>query len=69
MTAEWLETLTPEHYRVTRDAGTEQAFTGPYWRNKEAGTYACISCEPPLFTSDMNDDSDTGWPLFLPQFL
>ncbi len=49
--AEWREKLTPEQYRVLRQAGTERAFTGKYEKNKAAGEYVCAGCGQPLFES------------------
>ena len=61
---EWRKKLTPEQYRVAREKGTERAFTGQYWDNKEEGVYRCVGCGTPLFTSGSKYDSGTGWPSF-----
>lgn len=56
--------LTPLQYEVTQNAGTERAFSGEYWDTKQPGTYRCIVCEEPLFSSDTKYDSGSGWPSF-----
>jgi peptide-methionine (R)-S-oxide reductase len=61
---EWQRELTPEQYRVTREQGTERAFTGEYWDTKEEGVYRCVCCGTPLFDSETKFDSGTGWPSF-----
>lgn len=56
--------LSPLQYRVTQEAGTEQAFTGEYWDSKQPGTYRCVVCDAELFSSDTKYDSGSGWPSF-----
>ena len=62
--AEWQEVLTDEQFYVTRQAGTERAFSGEYWKHKEKGLYACVCCGSELFRSDAKFDSGCGWPSY-----
>src|SRR3989344_100822 len=56
--------LTPEQYHVLRERGTEAPGTGKYLHEKKDGTYTCVVCENPLFSSKAKFDSGTGWPSF-----
>ena len=62
--AEWAGELTPEQFRVTRQQGTERAFSGKYWDHHEAGVYTCVCCGERLFRSEDKFESGTGWPSF-----
>jgi peptide-methionine (R)-S-oxide reductase len=60
----WRERLTPEQYKVTREGGTECAFTGALHGQKADGIYYCVCCETPLFDSATKFESGTGWPSY-----
>jgi len=62
--AEWKKILTPEQYKITREKGTERAFTGKYHDCKDIGVYKCACCGAELFDSDTKYDSGSGWPSF-----
>ena len=61
---EWREELTPEQFRVLREKGTEPAFSGEYYTNKEDGMYLCAGCGTELFSSDHKYESGSGWPSY-----
>jgi peptide-methionine (R)-S-oxide reductase len=67
MTDPYKDKLTPEEYRVTRQAGTERPYTGEYLNNKATGNYLCKCCGAKLFESGAKFDSGCGWPSFYEQ--
>jgi peptide-methionine (R)-S-oxide reductase len=60
----WENKLGEFTYKILRQKGTERAFTGTYWDNKDEGVYICAGCQLPLFSSDTKFRSGTGWPSF-----
>ncbi len=64
MTDSYKDKLSPEAYKITREGGTEPAFTGKYYQNEDDGIYHCVCCESPLFSSDEKYDSGSGWPSY-----
>ncbi len=61
---EWKKILTPEQYRVMREAGTEAAFCNAYWNNHGKGQYHCAACDNLIFDASTKFESGTGWPSF-----
>ena len=61
---QWRDKLTPTQYHVTREKGTERAFSGEYWNCDENGIYHCVCCGAELFSSEQKFNSGCGWPSF-----
>ena len=61
---EWKAQLNEEQFRVTRQHGTERAFTGALYNHKGTGDYLCICCNAPLFKTEHKYDSGSGWPSY-----
>ena len=61
---EWKKELSPEVFHIMREKGTENPFTGKYYKNKEKGTYLCAACGNLLFSSETKFESGSGWPSF-----
>ncbi len=64
---EWRQLLTEEQFRITRDAGTEAPFSGLYYNHNAPGSYHCVCCDQPLFSSKDKFDAGCGWPSFSAQ--
>jgi peptide-methionine (R)-S-oxide reductase len=62
--AQWREKLSAEQFRITREGGTEPAFSGKYYANKDTGEYSCVCCDAALFKSTEKYDSGSGWPSY-----
>jgi peptide-methionine (R)-S-oxide reductase len=62
--AEWKKTLSPLAYEVTREQGTERAFSQPGYDRHEPGLYRCVCCDNALFDANTKYNSGTGWPSF-----
>lgn len=61
---EWKKILTAEQYRITREAGTEKPYSHAYTNLKAKGTFVCVCCDLPLFSSKNKYNSETGWASF-----
>ncbi len=64
MSTDWKEKLSPDVYKITRESGTEPAFSGKFYQHEESGVYCCVCCDAPLFSSEEKYDSGSGWPSY-----
>lgn len=62
--AEWKKRLSPAQFEILREEGTEKPWTSPLLKEERKGTYVCVACDHPLFSSETKYDSKTGWPSF-----
>ncbi len=62
--AEWKKRLPPAAYQVLRKEATERPYSSPLNSEKRKGTFVCLGCDLPLFSSEAKYDSGTGWPSF-----
>jgi peptide-methionine (R)-S-oxide reductase len=62
--AEWKQILSPDQFSITRLKHTEKPHSGEFCSSHEAGKYACVCCQTPLFDSTIKFESGTGWPSF-----
>ncbi|MCU1288492.1 MAG: methionine-R-sulfoxide reductase [Acidobacteria bacterium] len=62
--AEWQRVLTKDQYRITRRGETEEPYSSPLNKIKAKGTFVCVCCDLPLFSSKHKYDSKTGWASF-----
>jgi peptide-methionine (R)-S-oxide reductase len=61
---EWRKALSPLAYEVTRQQGTERAFSQSGYDRHVRGLYRCVCCDNALFDSATKYESHTGWPSF-----
>ncbi|HUL81699.1 MAG TPA: peptide-methionine (R)-S-oxide reductase MsrB [Gammaproteobacteria bacterium] len=61
---EWKKLLTPNQFKVLREAATERPFTSPLNDEHRHGVFSCAGCDLDLYSSDTKFDSGTGWPSF-----
>ena len=61
---QWRKQLSALQFQVTRQHGTEPAFTGEYYQHNARGEYHCVCCGAPLFSSEEKYDSGSGWPSY-----